>query len=163
MSVVDASVAPTATPLTAAQALEYLSTLDLTMIRLKLADPEEGQGWSIEQLDLAEREYRRFLALHLLHPDRAIVPCKLVDLVWHAHILDTMAYGPDCERLFGFFLHHFPYFGMRGEQDAADLRSTYDQTVELYRAAFGEPPAGVWRPEDKMKCNRTNCHPQKCR
>jgi hypothetical protein len=70
---------------------------------------------------------------------------------------------PDCERIFGFFLHHFPYFGMRGEEDAADLHAAYDETIELYRAAFGKLPAGVWRPEDSMKCGRKACKPQKCK
>src|ERR1700719_1228582 len=97
-------------------ALERLAmTLDLSNVRLKLADPEEGLGASADQLDLMEQEYRRFLALHLAHPEAEIVPSKIVDQIWHQHILDTYAYHEDCERIFGFYLHHFPYFGMRGE------------------------------------------------
>ena len=149
--------------LTADEALARVHTIDLSMIRMKLADPLEGKGWSNDQLDLAEREYRRFLALHLMYPEMAVVPCALVDVVWHAHILDTQAYGPDCDRTFGFFLHHFPYFGMRGEQDAADLMDAYDLTVARYEAAFGNPPEGVWRPELAGRCKRTNCKPQRCR
>jgi len=64
---------------TSAEALAHLDSIDLSMVRLKLADPHEGKGWSQEQLDLAEREYRRFLALHLMYPDMAVVPCSLVD------------------------------------------------------------------------------------
>lgn len=148
---------------TSAEALSHLDSIDLSMVRLKLADPHEGQGWSQEQLDLAEREYRRFLALHLMYPDTAVVPCSLVDTVWHAHILDTQAYAPDCERAFGFYLHHFPYFGMRSEQDAADLMDAYDLTVARYEEAFGTPPTGVWRPANSAKCSRTNCKPTRCR
>ena len=66
------------------------------------------------------------------------MPCTFVDEVWHAHILDTQAYGDDCQAAFGFFLHHFPYFGMRDEQDAEDLRTAYDDTLDRYEAAFGE-------------------------
>ena len=110
-------------------ALDLPASIDLTMIRSKLAKPEVGEGWSDAELDLGAQEYRRFLALHLMYPEMDVVPCGLVvDSVWHAHILDTQAYAPDCERVFGFFLHHFPYFGMRGEQDASDLESAYDQT-----------------------------------
>jgi hypothetical protein len=148
---------------TPTEALRRVETIDLSMIRMKLADPDEGKGWTGDQLDLAEREYRRFLALHLLYPEAAIVPCAVVDEVWHAHILDTEAYAPDCERLFGFFLHHFPYFGMRGEEDAADLLESYDSTIERYEVAFGEVPDGIWRAEKPGKCKRTNCKPQKCK
>jgi hypothetical protein len=149
--------------MTAAEALERIDAVDLSMLRTKLADPHEGKGWADAQLDLAEREYRHFLALHLMYPEMAVVPCALVDAVWHAHILDTRAYASDCERVFGFFLHHFPYFGMRGKQDAADLIDAYDLTVVRYQDAFGAPPDGVWRPEQSASCKRTNCKPQRCR
>lgn len=152
-----------AAQLSPAEALAQASVVDFRMIRMKLADPHEGKGWSDGQLNLAVREYQRFLALHLMHPEMAVVPCSLVDEVWHAHILDTQAYGADCERVFGFFLHHFPYFGMRGDEDAADLMDAYDLTIERYEAAFGTPPEGIWRPELAGNCKRTNCKPQKCR
>lgn len=148
--------------MSAEEAFNRLECIDLTMVRKKLADPEEGKGWSAAELDLAEREYRRFLALHLIYPGMAVVPCGFVDEVWHAHILDTQAYGPDCEAAFGFFLHHFPYFGMRGDQDAADLRSAYDETLERYEEAFGEPAAEAWQGMSSAKC-RTKCKPMKCK
>jgi hypothetical protein len=157
-------------PFTSAQeALDYLAErLDLANVRLKLADPEEGKGWSPAELDLAEGEYRKFLALHLMHPDADIVPCHLVDDVWHQHILDTIAYREDCEAVFGRFLDHFPYFGMRGEADAQALYDAYEDTLVKYEAAFGFPPEGTWRVADaKSKCHksscRTQCKPQKCK
>lgn len=144
-------------------ALNQLCDLDLSMVRRKLADPHEGQGWGAPELDLAEQEYRRFLALHLMYPNEAIVPCGLVDEIWHQHILDTRAYAEDCERIFGSFLHHFPYFGMRSDVDALQLISAYENTIETYQRAFGAPPEGVWRPNDSKGCSRTNCKPQKCK
>jgi hypothetical protein len=154
---------PVSTPAISAEtALNKLEALDMSMIRSKLADPVEGKGWSTDDLDLAEGEYRRFLALQLMYPGEDIVPCGLVDDMWHAHILDTRAYVVDCEAIFGAFLHHFPYFGLRGPEDAADLEQAYDSTLDRYRAAFGEPTIGVWQSDDNMKC-RTECKPQKCR
>jgi hypothetical protein len=47
---------------------------------------------------------------------------KIVDEIWHQHILDTHAYHRDCDAIFGSYLHHFPYFGMRGDADAQALR-----------------------------------------
>lgn len=147
------------------EALALLSErLDLSNVRTKLADPEEGKGYDREGLDLAESEYRKFLALHLMYPDEDIVPCKIVDDIWHQHILDTAAYRVDCDAIFGRFLDHFPYFGMRDEQDAQDLEDAYEETLARYEAAFGLTPDGVWRiPEAASNCKRTACKPQKCR
>ena len=53
--------------------------LDLSMVRFKLANPEEGEAWSQQTMDLAEAEYRKCLAVCIAYPDEAIVPCRLVD------------------------------------------------------------------------------------
>lgn len=148
-------------PISISEALERVSAIDLGMVRLKLADPEEGKGWAEDHLDAVEREYRRFLALHLTHPDAEIVPCGDVDAMWHYHILDTEAYGEDCDKVFGRFLHHFPYFGMRGDDDAQALVDAYEWTLATYREVFGEPVAPrVWA--GKKSC-RTKCKPVKCK
>lgn len=57
-----------------------ISDLDLSMVKLKLQDTEEGQGWSIDQAIETEVEYKRFLALKRQYPDKDIVPHKMVDL-----------------------------------------------------------------------------------
>lgn len=155
--------APTAMSSEAALSL-LADRLNLGNVRLKLGDPEEGKGYSEEHLDIAESEYRKFLALHLMYPDEDIVPCKLVDEIWHQHILDTAAYREDCDAIFGRFLDHFPYFGMRDEQDAQDLEDAYVSTLERYEAAFGLTPDGTWRSIDPTsKCKRRACKPQNCR
>src|SRR4051794_7619512 len=64
-------------------ALSRISMIDLSAVRMKLADPDEGKGWDDEMLDSVEREYRRFLALNYAYPDRTIVPDKAVDEFWH--------------------------------------------------------------------------------
>lgn len=153
-----------ATEISLSDALSRVEELiDLSGVRRKLADPEEGKGYPEEHLDVMEREYRRFLALHLAFPDTDVVPCKLVDEIWHQHILDTRAYAADCDALFGEFLHHFPYFGMNGPDDARALQDAYTETLDRYRDAFGEPPAGTWISADAASCKRTNCKPQRCK
>jgi hypothetical protein len=127
-----------------------IEDLDLEMIKLKLMDPDEGEGWTREYADQVCEEYRKFLALTRAYPDLAIVPSGPVDKFWHNHILDTQKYGPDCEEVFGFFLHHFPYFGMRGEEDLANLNASWENTIDAYRRHFGEPPPGFW--ESGMRC-----------
>lgn len=150
-------------PMSAQAAMDHLEThLDMRNIRMKLADPEEGEGLDSVELDVREREYRRFLALKLMHPDADVVPCKLADEMWHRHILDTRAYADDCQAIFGEFVHHFPYFGLRGPDDAQALQDAYADTLQLYRDAFGEPEPDTWISDSPTRC-RTACKPQKCR
>jgi hypothetical protein len=124
------------------QIVAAIEALDLDPIKLKLMDPEEGQGWSREYVERMALAYKRFLALLVRFPDQTLAPSKDVDKFWHGHILDTAKYAEDCERVFGYFLHHFPYFGMRGEQDAADLRAASQRTHEIYLREFGESLSG---------------------
>ena len=122
-----------------------LAEMDLEPIIIKAMDVDEGMGWSLDfALDIA-REYRRFLVLCAQNPDTPVVPSSVVDDFWHLHILDTAKYQEDCARFLGYFLHHFPYFGMRGEQDAQNLKTAWARTLELYRRTFGEnADAELW-------------------
>jgi len=129
-----------------AHTVAAIQALDLDPIKLKLMDPEEGQGWSREYTDRMEVAYKRYLTLLAKFPDETIAPTKDVDKFWHGHILDTMKYAEDCENMFGYFLHHFPYFGMRGEQDAADLHAASERMHEIYVREFGQemPKDAAW-------------------
>jgi len=85
------------------RSMEDIEALDLTLIKLKLQDTEEGPGWSAEKCGAVEVDYKRFLALKRAYPEAEIVPNREVDLFWHQHILDTEKYAEDCEALFGTF------------------------------------------------------------
>lgn len=119
-------------------AISKLKDLDLEPIQFKMMDSEEGEGWSLEKVQKIAIEYKRFLMLKILYPDNTISPTRDIDKMWHYHILDTSKYMVDCNEMFGVYLHHFPYFGMRGESDKADLEKCFAQTKELYRTHFGE-------------------------
>jgi hypothetical protein len=125
------------------QVLAAIQALDLDPIKFKLMDPEEGQGWSREYVEKMELAYKRFLTLLATHPEETLAPSKDVDKFWHGHILDTLKYAEDCDRIFGCFLHHFPYFGMRGTEDAANLTRAAETTQRLYRQEFGGKPEGA--------------------
>ena len=112
--------------------------LDLDAIKVKLAHRESGEGWSLAKVNAVEAEYRRFLYLMKMFPEEPTAPVEDVDIFWHYHILDTVKYAADCEQLFGYFLHHFPYVGMRGEEDAAALVRMGDRMRVLYEETFGE-------------------------
>ncbi len=115
-----------------------ISGLDFEPIIVKLIDKKEGKGWSVEKAKEEVDRYKKFLFLNAKYPNRRIVPTLDVDAVWHAHILDTMKYAEDCERMFGCFFHHFPYFGMRGDEDAKALGFAFSETKHFYHLEFGE-------------------------
>jgi hypothetical protein len=118
--------------------IERVHALDLEPIAYKLMHPEPGEtGASLEEADRLIGFYRQYLILCLRHPEVGIVPTIEIDLVWHAHILDTQKYQADCDHVFGFFLHHFPYLGLRGEQDEQQWREQHTHTLELLHHDFG--------------------------
>jgi hypothetical protein len=115
-----------------------IEALDLEPIVFKLTHPDDGEpGMTLAGADEAVRHYRAFLHLQALYPDRPLVPTKVIDAVWHAHILDTSKYAADCEQVFGRFVHHFPYFGLRGAQDAAALEAAGAATRRLLAELLG--------------------------
>jgi len=121
-----------------------MNELDLEPIMVKAMDKEEGFGWSLELTQRVTCEYKKFLILCLENPDFPVVPSSQVDDFWHLHILDTQKYQEDCKKYLGYFLHHFPYFGMRGKQDEANLKTAWEESCSLYKKRFGEQPADLW-------------------
>jgi hypothetical protein len=132
------AVKQTVDPKNIDEAKSRIDMLDLDCIKVKLMDSDEGEGWDRETVERLDREYRRFLFLTVTRPE-SIVPSKEVDAFWHAHILDTQKYAADCEHMFGFFVHHFPYFGMRGDEDAQNLKHAFASTQTIYEEVYGEP------------------------
>ncbi len=121
---------------------QIIDGLDLEPIKVKLMDTVEGLGWSLEHCDEAEKWYKRFLYLCKKYPDSPLVPVGDVDNFWHQHILDTRKYADDCDKIFGHFLHHFPYFGLRGAEDAAALKNAATETCTIFENEYGESPVG---------------------
>ena len=114
-----------------------IDALDLEPIVYKLMHPEPGEtGLTLARADQDVALYRCFLKLCVLHPGTTIVPTRQLDHVWHTHMLDTAKYRADCDRVFGFFLDHFPYFGFRGEADRRAWREDFAQTRRLFSRAL---------------------------
>jgi hypothetical protein len=82
-----------------------------------------------------------------------VVPSKEIDIFWHTHILDTQKYMSDCENLFGKYIHHFPYFGMRGEKDRRHLEKAFCETEKLFLLHFGESPVSAGIADCGALCN----------
>lgn len=123
--------------------MDAIAALDLDAIKVKLMHKESGEGWSLDKANATEIEYKRFLIMQKLYPQESIAPLFDVDIFWHYHILDTLKYADDCQAVFGHFLHHFPYLGLRGEDDELAHAAQGSRARELYQLTFGSdyPPA----------------------
>ena len=126
----------TTEPRTLDERAAFIQALDFGLMKRKLMDPEEGQGWTAEEADTAEEANKGFLIVSLKNPEAKVVPCAATDHFWHQHILDTRRYPKDCEAIFGQFFHHDPYFGMQG--DLAELEVAASISVALLRKEFGD-------------------------
>lgn len=114
---------------------EVIDALDLRPIKFMLClSTPRGLGWSEERADRAILEYRRFLTLKAKNRSARIVPTKIVDQVWHQHILDTKKYELDCQAIFGGILHHNPYLGLRDDVDVWE--ALIEETRSLYSREF---------------------------
>lgn len=133
-------------------AVAKVAEIDFSMLKRKLI---EEKGWTAEYSSEVEGLYRKFLALNIRYLGQKICPSGPIDEFWHAHILDTHAYAADCDKLFGEYLHHFPYFGMRGTEDRADLEAAFGRSLDLFVNHFGiDPTAG--------DAQARSCAPQRC-
>eukprot|EP01031_Cornospumella_fuschlensis_P027188 gene27188-32851_t len=102
-------------------------------------------------------EYARFLLLlmrqaHLDYvasresrePERIaeITPSKLVDELWHAHILCSPAYFAFCDEYapLGSYIHHYPHFDKPHNYHVPGFNST----LALYKEVYNTDPGVVW-------------------
>ena len=123
---------------TAGQQLRQVDALDLEPVVYKLMHPEPGdKACSLAEANRAIALYQCFLKLCVLYPGTAIVPTRQLDHVWHTRMLDTAKYRTDCDHVFGHFMDHFPYPGLRGQDDRRARRAGFAQTRRLLREHFG--------------------------
>src|SRR5687767_10594456 len=132
------------------QVIAAIHALDLRSIKLRMMDPELGEGWSPEFANRIEAEYRLFLTMLVRHPAdmEDILVSKDVDEFWHNHILHTRKYADDCQKVFGNFLHHNPQTVARSVADRQQRNEAAEKTRRLYGQLPGAMHAGAY-------CNAT--------
>jgi len=121
-------------------AREYIARIDFTLLKAKLmlSREEGGEAWSAQDVDKVEVKYKKWLFLKRKYPNELIPPPRDIDTFWHGHILDTLTYQRDSLALFGKYLNHYPYFGMRGKADHEKLMEAFENTKRLYQEEYGD-------------------------
>ena len=119
--------------------IDAIEALDLEPVKQRVMDAELGEGWTREYAEGIERGYKNYLTMLVKYQDDAedILLSKDVDEFWHTHILQTIKYTEDCERMFGKYLHHNPHIGKRTPEDLEKRVVLAEKTRCLYQREFG--------------------------
>lgn len=103
--------------------------------------------------------YYKFLKLRSTEAgrDQIIVPTYQIDLMWHTHILSSLAsYDADCRRITGRTLHHDDSLNDRSE--GSTLNKAFDATKQIWRETYGEDYVvfgGMYRGEPPKEYHKT--------
>jgi uncharacterized membrane protein YgcG len=100
-------------------------------------------GWTTRFALRAIAEYRKFVYLGVTS-DFSVTPSKVIDQVWHEHLLFTQGYAAFCREVLRVEFHHYPELVPIDEQTGV-FQAQYRATLDLYRREFNqEPPADIW-------------------
>lgn len=116
------------------ESINYIESIDFSMMCGKMV---KHYGWKPSEIEQGIRLYRNYLILHLKYPEEKLPPSECIDEIWHNHILDTQKYRNDCEKIFGKYLDHYPYFGIDGHSNLDDTAKAFERVQELHTLEFG--------------------------
>ena len=100
-------------------------------------------GWTTPFSVRAIAEYKRFLYLGMVS-DFPVTPSRVIDQVWHEHLLFSRAYREFCRDVLGREFDHNPEL-LASDDQTGIFQSQYEATLDLYETEFHmEPPAEIW-------------------
>jgi len=100
-------------------------------------------GWKNIFAYRALEEYKKFVYLGLLSHFQ-VTPSKVIDVVWHEHLLFSKAYRDFCNDVIERQFDHHPEL-LPVEEQTSRFGEQYLKTLELYKTEFGlEPPQDIW-------------------
>ena len=97
------------------------------------------RGFALRAID----EYRKFVYLGMI-ADFHVTPPKIIDQVWHEHLLFSRAYREFCRDVLQHDFDHHPEL-LPSDGQTELFQAQYEATLELYRLEFNvRPPADIW-------------------
>ena len=101
-------------------------------------------GWTTAFALEAIDEYKKFVYLGVV-ADFSVTPPKVIDQVWHEHLLFSRAYREFCHDVLGKDFDHNPELVPTSEQTDV-FNAQYKATLDLYATEFNvSPPYQFWR------------------
>jgi hypothetical protein len=100
-------------------------------------------GWKLPFTLRAIHEYKKFVYLGVVS-GRSVTPPKVIDQVWHEHLLFTRAYRDFCREVLGRDFDHNPEL-LNSTSQTDVFKAQYAETLALYFLEFNrEPPEDIW-------------------
>lgn len=100
-------------------------------------------GWEMRFALRALDEYKKFLFLGVTG-STPVTPSKVIDQVWHEHLLFTRAYRQFCTEVLEHDFDHHPELVPMDSQTAL-FSEQYEETMRRYVAEFNVlPPPDIW-------------------
>jgi hypothetical protein len=100
-------------------------------------------GWSPEFAARAIEEYKKYVYLGVTS-DFSVTPSKVIDQVWHEHLLFSRPYRQFCGDVLRQDFDHHPELVPAAEQ-TGQFRAQYEATLARYEEEFGvAPPPDIW-------------------
>jgi hypothetical protein len=100
-------------------------------------------GWTNKFALRAITEYKKFVYLGVVSDFNA-TPSKLIDKVWHEHLLFSKAYREFCTDIIEYDFDHHPELVAMTDQTGI-FNAQYLDTIQLYKTEFGvDPPSAIW-------------------
>ncbi len=100
-------------------------------------------GWKTGFALRALNEYKKFIYLGLVS-DFHVTPSKIIDVVWHEHLLFSKAYREFCDQVIHQPFDHFPEL-VPMEDQTGRFSAQYLDTITLYKKEFDlDPPVDIW-------------------
>jgi hypothetical protein len=89
-------------------------------------------------------EYKKFMYLAAT-AQGMVSPSKIVDIVWHQHLIFTQSYNDFCQIL-GKRIQHIP--STHDKKDFKKFQEAASRTKQLYATHFGKQPKAFWTHDD---------------
>ena len=115
--------------------LAHLMEQDLNYVSWKCVSEASLSAGDVQ---IAEKEFKRFMALVIIGYSPLAMFGKVVDEFWHQFVLFTREYKTFCAKVVGYFVHHQPDTPVSRVPEGSGK-----VFVEAYRKHFGELPV-VW-------------------
>ncbi len=102
-------------------------------------------------------EYKKFIYLGIVS-DFQVTPSRIIDQVWHEHVLFTRAYREFCTEVIHYPFDHNPEL-MPDPKMTGIFHAQYLDTIELYKKEFGIDPHAAFWGEPKFGWDETLSNP----
>lgn len=100
-------------------------------------------NWKPNFVLRAIHEYKKFVYMGVIS-NFHVTPSKVIDIVWHEHLLFTKAYRSFCEEIIQYNFDHHPELISIDTQTEV-YAEQYVKTLLLYRKEFGiDAPDEIW-------------------